>query len=141
MSDVLIIADPDPITEVMSPSRQIDCSSESMSLHDSVLNEEKSLQLKGESVSVDTSGPDVSRTSGEKNKSSSSLLPVNLNPDECTWDMLFDDDGECLDPKLMEEVSTNYLYPVPFFVAVCNKGHTGTLIDGDTLDEYFIFRT
>ena len=109
MSDVLIIADPDPITEVMAPSRQIDCSSESMSLHDSVLNEEKSLQLKGESVSVDTSGTDVSKTSGKKNKSSSSLLPVNLNPDECTWDMLFDDDGECLDPKLMEEVSTNYL--------------------------------
>jgi len=141
MSDVLIITDPDPITEVLDPSRQIDCSSESVSLHDSVLNEEKSLQLKGESVSVDTSGPDVTKTSGEKHKSSSSLLPVNLNPDECTWDMLFDDDGECLDPKLMEEVSTNYIYPVPLFVAVCNKGHTGTLIDGDTLDEYFIFRS
>ena len=114
ISDVLIITDPDPITEVMAPSRQTDSSSESMSLHDSILSEEKSLQLKGESVSVDTSGPDVSETSGEKHKSSSSLLPVNLNPDECTWDMLFDDDGECLDPKLMEEVSTNYLYPVPF---------------------------
>jgi hypothetical protein len=117
ISDVLIISDPNPITEVMAPSRQIDCSSKSMSLHDSVLNEEKSLQLKGESVSVDTSGPDVSKTCGEKHQSSSSsLLPVNLNPDECTWDMLFDDDGECLDPKLMEEVSTNYLYPVPFFL-------------------------
>jgi hypothetical protein len=137
ISDVLIISDPNPITEVMSPSRQIDCSSESMPLHDSVLNEEKSLQVKGESVSVDSSGPDVTKTSGEKHKSSpSSLLPVNLNPDECTWDMLFDDDGECLDPKLMEEVSTNYLYLVPFFVAVCNVGHTGTLIGGDTLDEY-----
>ena len=142
ISDVLIISDPNPITEVMTPSRQIDCSSESLSLHDSVLNEEESLQLKGEGVSVDTTGPDVSETCGEKHKSSSSsLLPVNLNPDECTWDMLFDDDGECLDPKLMEEVSTNYLYPVPFFVAVCNVRHTGTLIDGDTLDEYFIFRT
>jgi len=139
ISDVLIISDPDPITEVMAPSRQIDCSSESMSLHDGALNEEKSLQLKGESVSVDTSGPDVSKTSDEKHKSSSSsssLLPVNLNPDECTWDMLFDDDGECLDPKLMEEVSTNYLYPVPFFVAVCSVRHTATLIDGDILDEY-----
>jgi len=114
ISDVLIISDPNPVIEVMAPSKQIDSSSESMLLHDSVLKEEKSLQLKGESVSVDTSGPDVSKTSGEKHKSSSSLLPVNLNPDECTWDMLFDDDGECLDPKLMEEVSTNYLYPVPF---------------------------
>lgn len=112
MSDVLIISDPDPVTEVMAPSAQIDCRSENVSLHDSVLNEEKSLQLKSESVSVDTSGPDVKEHSGEKHKSSSpssssSLLPVNLNPDECTWDMLFDDNGECLDPKLMEEVSTN----------------------------------
>jgi hypothetical protein len=115
ISDVLIISDPDPVTEVVAPSRQIDCSSESRSLNDSVLSEEKLLQLKGESVSVNTSGPDVSKMSGEKHKSSSSsLLPVNLNPDECTWDMLFDDDGECLDPKLMEEVSTNYFYPVPF---------------------------
>ena len=116
ISDVLIISDPDPITEVMAPSRQIDCSSERMSLHVSVLNEEKSLQLKGESVRVDTAGTDVNKTSGEKQKSSSSssLLPVNLNPNECTWDMLFDDDGECLDPKLMEEVSTNYLYTVSF---------------------------
>jgi hypothetical protein len=114
--DVLIISDPDPITEVMAPSAQIDCSSKSMSVDDSVLDEEKSLQLKGEGVSFDTSGPDVIEQSGEKHKSSSSssLLPVNLNPDECTWDMLFDDDGECLDPKLMEEVSINYLYPTSF---------------------------
>jgi hypothetical protein len=124
ISDVLIISDPDPvpITEVMAPSTQIDCSSESMSLCDSALNEEKSLQPKPESVSVDTSGPDVNEMSGEKHESSSSsrLLPVNLNPDECTWDMLFDDDGECLDPKLMEEVSTNNLYPMRF---LCSMHH------------------
>ncbi|XP_063220631.1 coiled-coil domain-containing protein R3HCC1L-like, partial [Bacillus rossius redtenbacheri] len=28
-----------------------------------------------------------------------------LNPEECTWDMMFDDNGECLDPKLMEELT------------------------------------
>jgi hypothetical protein len=122
ISDVLIISDPDPVTEVMVPSTQIDCSSDSMSLRDSVLNEEKSLQPKPESISVDTSGPDVNETCGEKHKSSSSssLLPMNLNPDECTWDMLFDDDGECLDPKLMEEVSTNYLYTMHF---LCSMHH------------------
>jgi hypothetical protein len=122
ISDVLIISDPDPITEVKSPSTHIDCSSESMSLRDSVLNEEKSLQPKPEIGSVDTSGPDANETSGGKHKSSSSssLLPVNLNPDECTWDMLFDDDGECLDPKLMEEVSTNNSYPVCF---LCSMHH------------------
>jgi hypothetical protein len=122
MSDVLIISDPDPVTEVMAPSAQIDCSSENMSLLDSVLNEEKSLQLKGESVIVDTSGPEVKEQSCEKHKSSSSsnLSPVNLNPDECTWDTLFDDNGECLDPKLMEEVSTN-TYIQCLFCAVCNS--------------------
>lgn len=29
---------------------------------------------------------------------------VKLNPDECTWDMMFDDSGECLDPSLLKEV-------------------------------------
>jgi hypothetical protein len=28
----------------------------------------------------------------------------NLNVDECSWDMMFDDNGDCLDPSIMDEV-------------------------------------
>jgi hypothetical protein len=127
MSDVLIISDPVPVTETMAPSTQISCSSKNKSLSDSVLKEEKSAKLKSESVTVDTSGPDLIEQPAKQHKSSSpsSLLPMNLNPDECTWDMLFDDNGECLDPKLMEEVSTNNLYSVPFCGGV---QHCGRLV-------------
>lgn len=31
--------------------------------------------------------------------------PVKINRDECDWDSLFDDNGECLDPTLIEEVN------------------------------------
>lgn len=31
---------------------------------------------------------------------------VKLNRDECDWDSLFDDNGDCLDPTLIEEVIT-----------------------------------
>lgn len=32
---------------------------------------------------------------------------ASLNPEECTWDMLFDDNGDCLDPKIMEELTSS----------------------------------
>lgn len=32
-------------------------------------------------------------------------LPLKMNRDECDWDSLFDDNGDCLDPTLIEEVS------------------------------------
>lgn len=32
--------------------------------------------------------------------------PVHLNPDECDWETMFDDSGECLDPSLLEQLST-----------------------------------
>ncbi|XP_011300151.1 R3H and coiled-coil domain-containing protein 1 isoform X2 [Fopius arisanus] len=31
--------------------------------------------------------------------------PVKVNRDECDWDSLFDDNGECLDPTLIEELT------------------------------------
>ncbi|XP_008545802.1 R3H and coiled-coil domain-containing protein 1 [Microplitis demolitor] len=31
--------------------------------------------------------------------------PVKINRDECDWDSLFDDNGECLDPTLIEELT------------------------------------
>ncbi|KAG8038594.1 hypothetical protein G9C98_006290 [Cotesia typhae] len=33
------------------------------------------------------------------------LPPVKINRDECDWDSLFDDNGECLDPTLIEELT------------------------------------
>ncbi|KAI5740923.1 hypothetical protein M8J76_008516 [Diaphorina citri] len=34
----------------------------------------------------------------------STVPPVNLNPDECDWETLYDDDGECLIPDIMNEL-------------------------------------
>ncbi|XP_026676073.1 uncharacterized protein LOC113465613 [Diaphorina citri] len=33
----------------------------------------------------------------------STVPPDNLNPDECDWETLYDDDGECLIPDIMNE--------------------------------------
>lgn len=43
--------------------------------------------------------------------------PLKINRDECDWDSLFDDNGDCLDPKLIEEVSTSYCYYMCMFVS------------------------
>ncbi|XP_015603376.1 uncharacterized protein LOC107271660 isoform X2 [Cephus cinctus] len=32
--------------------------------------------------------------------------PLKVNRDECDWDSLFDDNGECLDPTLIEELTS-----------------------------------
>jgi hypothetical protein len=111
MSDVLIISDPDPVTDITPSSTQIDSSSENTLLPNGILNKKKKVQHKGENVVMETEGPSLKGQSGDKQKSSPASDPVSvsLNPDECTWDMMFDDNGECLDPKLMEEVSINYL--------------------------------
>jgi hypothetical protein len=105
VSDVLIISDPDPVADV-TPSSQVGSSSENSLSPNGVLNKKKKVQQKGD-VTVKTSGPSLKEHSADKQKSCP--LSVNLNPDECTWDMMFDDNGECLDPKLMEEVSIVYL--------------------------------
>jgi hypothetical protein len=105
ISDVLIISDSDPVTDV-TPTSQIGSSSENSLSPNGVLNKKKKVQQKGD-FAVETSGPSLKEHSADKQKSCPSS--VNLNPDECTWDMMFDDNGECLDPKLMEEVSILYL--------------------------------
>lgn len=33
--------------------------------------------------------------------------PIKINRDECDWDSLFDDNGDCLDPTLIDEVCYN----------------------------------
>lgn len=32
--------------------------------------------------------------------------PIKISRDECDWDSLFDDNGDCLDPSLIEELTT-----------------------------------
>ncbi|KDR23739.1 hypothetical protein L798_06025, partial [Zootermopsis nevadensis] len=88
MSDVLIISE--PVKDVTPLSKHVDSSSDNTLLPSGVFNKKKKVQCKA-----------------DKHKSSpvSDLVSLNLNPDECTWDMMFDDDGECLDPKLMEELT------------------------------------
>jgi hypothetical protein len=100
MSDVLIISDPDPVADV-TLSRI--CSGAEDSLSPSCIVNKKKVQQKGD-IDMETPGPTSKEHSADEQKSQP--LSVNLNPDECTWDMMFDDNGDCLDPKLMEEVST-----------------------------------
>lgn len=46
------------------------------------------------------------KVSRAKSKPASPPSPqVKLNRDECDWDSLFDDNGDCLDPTLIEEVN------------------------------------
>jgi hypothetical protein len=103
-SDVLIISDPDSVADV-TPS-QVGSGAENSLSPNHIVNKKKRVQQK-EDITVETSGPTLKEHSADTQKSHP--LSVNLNRDECTWDMMFDDNGDCLDPKLMEEVSILYL--------------------------------
>ncbi|XP_069679789.1 coiled-coil domain-containing protein R3HCC1L [Periplaneta americana] len=103
-SDVLIISDPEPVT---STAVQVDSGTEKASSVNGVLNKKKKIRHKGETAASDVTRSPVKVESIEKRKSSPARAPVTLNPDECTWDMMFDDNGDCLDPKLMEELSSS----------------------------------
>lgn len=109
MSDVLIISD--PLSDVTPPSTQMDSNSENSLLSSGFINKKKKVQHKGENIIMEIEGLPLTTQSPDMQKSSpaSDLVSPSLNPDECTWDMMFDDNGECLDPKLMEEVSISYL--------------------------------
>ncbi|XP_067002498.2 coiled-coil domain-containing protein R3HCC1L [Anabrus simplex] len=98
MSDVLIISDPEkPDKQESSPPPLPPPVLEPIPEKDSSKN--TSTQVKKKKVSHKPVAPATTATS---NNSSG----PKLNPDECTWDMLFDDNGECLDPKLMEELTS-----------------------------------
>ncbi|KAJ4451498.1 hypothetical protein ANN_02961, partial [Periplaneta americana] len=103
-SDVLIISDPEPVT---STAVQVDSGTEKASSVNGVLNKKKKIRHKGETAASDVTRSPVKVESIQKRKSSPARAPVTLNPDECTWDMMFDDNGDCLDPKLMEELSSS----------------------------------
>lgn len=54
------------------------------------------------SSSLRNSCEKISEVNDEKKKKSDS---VQINPDECDWESMFDDSGECLDPSLLEQLS------------------------------------
>lgn len=54
---------------------------------------------------------------------------LKINRDECDWDSLFDDNGDCLDPTLIEEVGAVYIYYVFTIITVSYfKLHNAKLI-------------
>lgn len=63
------------------------------------------------SSSSDNSSSNSLRNSCEKiseikdNNNKKSPPPAQLNPDECDWETMFDDTGECLNPNLLEQLS------------------------------------
>ncbi|XP_046998088.1 uncharacterized protein LOC124613430 [Schistocerca americana] len=81
---------------------------------DSLLEPSISLDSKGSGSNNsvgNTSGPTAQEkqieqiTPSADNSVSTDPTQVRLNPDECTWEMMFDDNGDCLDPKLIEEIT------------------------------------
>ncbi|PSN45656.1 hypothetical protein C0J52_12335 [Blattella germanica] len=97
VSDVLIISDPNPVPPPVTENK----SEEATPASNGVITKRKKVRHKSESAS----SPKLQ--SPEKQKSPSSPATLTLNPDECTWDMMYDDNGECLDPKLMEELTSS----------------------------------
>lgn len=66
----------------------------------------KSAKAEKEVICVKSPEKKVKKVARIKSKPASPpALPVKLNRDDCDWDSLFDDDGECLDPTLIDEVS------------------------------------
>lgn len=69
---------------------------------------------KRETPVVNRSSPEMEKTKEKKVKkverpkskpAPPPVTPLKINRDECDWDSLFDDNGDCLDPTLIEEVS------------------------------------
>lgn len=48
--------------------------------------------------------------------------PIKINRDECDWESLFDDNGDCLDPTLIEEVRLKFYknYQICYFFLFFN---------------------
>lgn len=95
ISDVLIISDPEPVV-TNDPDEKCNVVS------DYIPSPEKEIELDQTESKIKV--PSVQSVP----ESESSSPPLSLNRDECSWEMLFDDNGDCLDPKLIEEVSVIY---------------------------------
>lgn len=69
--------------------------------------EEKKRESKIEPV-VELTEKKVKHVEKSKSKAASPLSPpMEINRDECDWESLFDDNGDCLDPTLIDEVDNN----------------------------------
>nr|CAD7454068.1 unnamed protein product [Timema tahoe] len=105
VSDVLIISDQEPCLN-FAPPKSTDDPRKSPST--------ESLVKKKKVRHIDEKSPENGCPPCTKLLSNQSDSPLNnrtgpavpsLNPEECTWEMMFDDNGECLDPTLMEELT------------------------------------
>lgn len=80
--------------------------SEVLIISDSVHNEQKTVK---EVSAVPITPPEKKVKKIERPKSKPApppSPPVKINRDECDWDSLFDDNGDCLDPSLIEELTS-----------------------------------
>ncbi|XP_034937756.1 coiled-coil domain-containing protein R3HCC1L isoform X2 [Chelonus insularis] len=65
-------------------------------------------KVEDDASTVPTKPPDKKVKKMTRTKSKPALPPsppIKINRDECDWDSLFDDNGECLDPTLIEELT------------------------------------
>jgi len=62
-------------------------------------------------IFVTSSEKKVKKIERQKSKPAPPPSPsLKMNRDECDWDSLFDDNGDCLDPTLIEEVGICYVF-------------------------------
>ncbi|KAK7793569.1 hypothetical protein R5R35_000405 [Gryllus longicercus] len=98
ISDVLIISDPEP------PVQHVPKQEDNVNKNNTVVKKNKA-KPKSENSVVAEKLTNNSASTDNLDSSSTSTSSVSLNPDECTWEMLFDENGDCLDPKIMEELT------------------------------------
>ncbi|GLH13216.1 Uncharacterized protein GBIM_17829 [Gryllus bimaculatus] len=98
ISDVLIISDPEP------PVQHVPKQEDNVNKNNTVGKKNKA-KPKSENSVVAEKLTNNSTSTDNLDSSSTSTSSVSLNPDECTWEMLFDENGDCLDPKIMEELT------------------------------------
>ncbi|XP_046749786.1 uncharacterized protein LOC124413319 isoform X2 [Diprion similis] len=85
VSDVLLISDEKPRQDI-------------------IINEPPAIPV---SPSLPTKEKKVKKIERSKSKPAPPPLPSSkVNRDDCDWDSLFDDNGDCLDPTLIEELTT-----------------------------------
>ncbi|XP_015512420.2 uncharacterized protein LOC107218897 isoform X2 [Neodiprion lecontei] len=71
---------------------------------DAIINEPPAIPV---SPSLPTKEKKVKKIERSKSKPAPPPLPSSkVNRDDCDWDSLFDDNGDCLDPSLIEELTT-----------------------------------
>lgn len=112
--DTEVVGNSEPTT-LSSPTRQTDSESCDEEIKQTFVSKVLIISSKEDEAETPTVKPVAPMTLPEKKvkkveraKSKPApppLPPSKINRDECDWDSLFDDNGDCLDPTLIEEVS------------------------------------